>query len=452
MPGRARFMPGWAWTPLHGESLLAKDRHPVKHQAKFYGPAALMVIAAFVLAFQFVKPAPPRHLVMATGGVDGAYHDYAGQYAEYFANEGVELELRPTAGSVENLRLLRNGDVDIAMVQGGIETMEAATSQAVELRSIGSVYYEPLWLFYRSEKPFVDLRDVAGWRVAAGPTGSGTRALVSSILTANGVAGDVQLSDTGGKDAADALIRGEVDAAFLVISAQSPLVERLLRQPGIALADFRRADAYTRRFRFLNELQLPQGALDLADNIPASRVRLLAPAANLVVHPELHPAVIDLMLQAASDVHREGGWFEDHGEFPKPELLAYPLSDEAERFYENGPPFLQRYLPFWAASLIDRLKVMLLPLLVLLFPLFKVMPPIYTWRMRARVYRWYDELEHAEQWLASGDRDRAWVFAELDRIEAEVQQVNVPLSFTDQLYHLREHIELVRRQLSSTAD
>ncbi len=176
-------------------------------------------------------------------------------------------------------------------------------------------------------------------------------------------------------------------------------------------------------------------------------MRLLAPTANLVADPDLHPAVIDLLLLAATEVHKDGGWFEGQDEFPMPGLLAFPLSKEAARFYKNGPPFLQRYLPFWAASLIDRLKVMLLPLIVLLLPLIKVMPPIYTWRMRARVYRWYDELEQAEELLASGERDVEWVSKELARIETEVQQVKVPLSFTDQLYHLRQHIDLVRREI-----
>ena len=212
------------------------------------------------------------------------------------------------------------------------------------------------------------------------------------------------------------------------------------------LFDFARADAYTRRYRFLNSVVLPEGAVDLGENIPDRSVRLLAPTANLVSHPDLHPAVIDLLLQAADEVHSNGGWFEEQDEFPMPGLLAFPLNKEAERYYKDGPPFLQRFLPFWAASLVDRLKVMLLPLLVLMFPLIKVMPPIYTWRMRARVYRWYDELERAEQRLAAGKVERDWVNAELDRIESEVQRVKVPLSFTDQLYHLRQHVDLVRRQ------
>jgi hypothetical protein len=233
------------------------------------------------------------------------------------------------------------------------------------------------------------------------------------------------------------------------MSAESELVDGLLRDRALQPFDFARAEAYTRRYRFLNSVRLPEGAIDLAANIPDQSVRLLAPAANLVSHPELHPAVIDLLLQAASEVHRDGGWFEATDEFPQPGLLAFPLNKEAARYYKHGPPFLQRFLPFWAASLVDRLKVMLLPLLVLLFPLFKVMPPFYTWRMRARVYRWYDELEEAEERLAAGERDRDWVFGELDRIEQEVRQVKVPLSFTDQLYHLRQHIDLVRRQVAA---
>ncbi|MCP5300320.1 MAG: TAXI family TRAP transporter solute-binding subunit [Chromatiaceae bacterium] len=423
---------------------MGNDRHPLQHQMKIYGPAALLVLAAFVLAYQFIKPAPPDRVVMATGGVDGAYHAFAKRYAERLAREGITLELRPTAGSVENVRLLRGGEVSLALVQGGVDDADSAST---DLLSLGSVYYEPLWLFHRRESAIEDMRDLAGRRIAVGRPGSGTRALVSRLLADNAVAEDDNWVGVGGGDAVDALINGRIDAAFLVISAQSPLIARLLRTPDVVLADFTRADAYARRYPYLSTLLLPRGVVDLGADIPARPVHLLAPAANIVVRHDLHPAVIQLMMQAASDVHRRGGWFERNGEFPKPELLAFPLSDEADRFYKNGPPFLQRYLPFWAASLVDRLKVMLLPLLVLLFPLVKVMPPIYTWRMRARIYRWYDELENAEMRLGSGKQDAAGVRADLDRIEAEVQRVKVPLSFTDQLYQLRQHIELVRRRI-----
>ena len=421
---------------------MSLDRNPLRHQLAIYGPAALLVVAAFILAFQFIKPAPPDHVVIATGGVDGAYYAFAKRYAEYLAREGITLEVRATKGSVENLALLSKGEVALALVQGGVDGGGSASA----LTSLGSVYYEPLWLFHRRDLVVERLSDLAGARLAVGPQGSGTRALAGRLLADNGIGEQADWVDLGGEGAVDALLAGDVDAAFFVISAHSDAVNRLLRDPRITLADFTRAEAYGRRYRFLRHLELPEGVVDLAANIPERTVHLLATTANLVSSPDLHPAVVDLMLLAATEVHKEGGLFEGQDEFPMPGLLAFPLSSEAERFYDNGPPFLQRFLPFWAASLVDRLKVMLLPLLVLMFPLIKVMPPIYTWRMRARVYRWYDELELAEQRLGAGDIDDRAYFLELDRIEAEVRLVKVPLSFTDQLFNLRQHIELLRRQ------
>ncbi len=414
----------------------------MRHQLAIYGPAAVLVIAAFVVAFQFIKPAPPDSVVMATGSEEGAYHAFAKRYAAYLAREGIELQLRTTAGSVENLALLRSGEVELGFIQGGVDDQQTEP----ELTSLGSVYYEPLWMFHRADVGVRTLRDLRGQVIAVGPAGSGTRALAGRLLRDNGVVAEDRWSPLSGQAAIDALRQGDVAAVFLVISAQSELIGQLLRDERVELFDFARADAYTRRYRFLNSVVLPEGVVDLGENIPNRPVRLLAPTANLVSHPDLHPAVIDLLLQAADEVHSNGGWFEEHDEFPMPGLLAFPLNKEAERYYKDGPPFLQRFLPFWAASLVDRLKVMLLPLLVLMFPLIKVMPPIYTWRMRARVYRWYDELERAEQRLAAGKVERDWVNAELDRIESEVQRVKVPLSFTDQLYHLRQHVDLVRRQ------
>ncbi|MCB1772394.1 MAG: ABC transporter substrate-binding protein [Gammaproteobacteria bacterium] len=417
------------------------DKDPVKHQLKAFAPAVLLVLAAFVVAFQFIKPAPPSRVVMATGSAEGAYHAFAQRYAEIFAREGIELVLRNSAGSVENIALLRGGEVDLALVQGGVDDGAGDAT----LQSLGSVYYEPLWLFHRRDLDIDRISELKQRRIAVGQVGSGTRALVTRLLRDNGVSDVAQWVDLGGRAAVDALTEGRIDALFLVMSAQGELVARLLHHPDVAVADFARAKAYSRRYPFLSFLELPEGAVDLAENIPDRPVRLLAPTANLVSRPDLHPAVIDLLLIAAQTVHRDGGWFEQPGEFPKAGLLAFPLSDEAQRFYEHGPPFLQRFLPFWAASLLDRIKVMLLPLLVLLIPLIKVMPPIYHWRMRARIYRWYDELEMAEERSRGGEVDSAWLAKELDRIEGEVRRVKVPSSFTDQLYHLREHIDLVRR-------
>jgi len=414
------------------------------HLLKIYAPATLLVLLGFAVAFQFIKPAPPDRVLMASGGEQGAYHAFAKTYAQRLAAEGIELQIVNTAGSVENIALLRSGRVDVAMVQGGIED----DGQGEELHSLGSLYFEPLWLFKRTGLEIDRLPQLQGKGVAIGQEGSGTQALVKRLLSDNGLKTDSpKLHRLGGDAAAKALLAGQVDAAFFVSSARSELVSLLLRAPDIELVSFERADAYARRYRFLSSLELPEGVVDLHQNIPPSRVKLLAPAANLVVNADIHPAVIDLLLQAAEQAHAEGDWFEERGQFPQDALLAYPLAKEAKRYYRHGPPFLQRYLPFWAASLIDRLKVMLLPLVLMLLPLLRIMPPIYTWRMRSRVYRWYEQLEQVDLQLVKQDADRQALAAELDRIENDVRGVHVPLSFADRLYHLRQHIDLVRQRL-----
>ena len=415
------------------------------HQIKIYAPAVLLVLVGFIVAFQFIKPAPPRSVVIASGAKGGAYHQYAEFYAKRLAKEGIHLKVLETAGSVENIQLLRQGKADIALVQGGIE--DHGTRPVLE--SLGSLYYEPLWLFHAPRITLARLGDLSGLRVGIGKQGSGTRALVGRLLRDNGLSADaVGMSSIGGEQAVQGLLDGTLDAAFFVSSPHSDLIQRLLRDPRVQLTSFDRADAYARRYRFLTGVDLPEGLVDLQHNIPPQRVKLLAPAANLVVNADIHPAITDLLLQAASQAHSEGGWFEAPDQFPSDQLLAYPLADEARRYYQYGPPFLQRYLPFWAASLIDRLKVMLLPLVLMLLPLMKIMPPIYQWRMSSRVYRWYKELARVDLQLSGhppGDRDK--LAAELDRIESEVRHVNVPLSFAHQLYHLRQHIDLLRQRL-----
>ena len=421
----------------------------MKHQLRIFGPAVLLVIIAFIVTFQFVKPAPPKEVTIASGSEAGAYHAFAQSYARYLAREGVTLNIVNTGGSVENIRLLHEGKVDIAFVKGGIKD----EGEGEELRSLASLYYEPLWLFHRAGGDFDRLDALSGKSVAIGSEGSGTKALVEQLLSLNDL-DDEKLNPVmlGGTTAAESLLAGEVDAAFFVSSARSEVIQTLLRSETVKLASLERADAYARRLRFLTRLELPEGLVDLELNIPPRDTKMLAPAANLVVNAELHPAMIDLLLMAATDQHGEGDWFESRNQFPADTLLAYPIHDEAARFLKQGPPFLQKYLPFWAASLIDRLKVMLLPLVLMLLPLIKVMPPVYNWRMRARVYRWYSELDDVDQALFASEsitgEQRENLTRELDRIEADVREVSIPLSFANQLYHLRQHVDLVRKRLA----
>ena len=422
------------------------DHNDWKSRLQIYGPAGLLVFAAFALAYQFIKPAPPNAVVLAAGDPAGAYYEFAKRYRTYLADEDIDVKIIDTAGSIDNLALLGSGQASVGFVQGGVPA-----NRDHKLEALGSLYFEPLWLFHRRGMNLDRLGALRGQRVGIGPEGSGTRALVQRLLADNQLTDALRALPLGGDTAVKALISGDVDAAFFVASAEAPLVAQLLSHPEIELASLERADAYARRYRYLSTVVLPEGAVDLAKNIPSRTVQLLAPAAGLVARADLHPALVDLLLLAAREAHGQGGWFEATGRFPSAEYLEFPLNKEAERFYEHGPPLLQRYLPFWAASLMDRLKVMLLPLVVLLIPMLKVMPPIYTWRMRSRVYRWYRELEAVDTMLLDEGDDQgkqAQALAELDRIERDVRQVQVPLSFAGQLYHLRQHIDWVRRTIN----
>lgn len=417
-------------------------------QARLYAPAAILLLIGFAVAYQFVEPAPPLRLRIAAGEADGAYTAHASAYADYLARHGVTLEIRQTAGSIENLQLLRNGEVEAGFVQGG--TADPADSAG--LLSLGSLYYEPLWLFYRGSGSKQRFADLAGSRIAIGPEGSGTEQLARILLQdTNAVALGITTRTLANESAIAALTLGEIDALITVAGPKSAMVSRLMANPEVQLMDMRRATAYSRLHPYLSALLLPEGVLDLHQDLPPRDIHLIAPTANLVVTPGTHPALVDLLMQAAASVHGKPGWFAERDEFPAPRSLVFELHPEAERFYKHGPPLLQRYLPFWAATLVDRLKVLLVPLVMLLLPLMKIMPPLYQWRMRARIYRWYRELEavEAEARKPAGQNRAAEWLAELDRIESEVARVSVPLSFAGQAYDLRMHVAMVRDRLEA---
>lgn len=409
-----------------------------RDKLKTFLPALVITVGAFMLAYQFVDPAPPNTLTLSAGSKGGAYYAYAESYRDYLKQRGISVRLLESAGSQENVERLSAGEADVAFVQSGI-----ANPENNALTSLGSLYYEPLWVFVRSDAGVKSLIDLKGKSIAVGSKGSGTRVLSVQLLKENGLSEhNTSLSSAGANKAADALLNGKVDAVFLVAGASAETVQMLNQSSRVKLLSFTRAEAYTRRISTLSSLSLPQGTLNLANNMPKKDTTLLAATATLLINKNTHPALQDLLLQAALYVHGGRTLFSHEGEFPTSHYSAITLSKEAQRYYKSGPPFLQRYLPFWAATLVDRLKVMLLPFVALLIPLFKVMPPLYRWRVRSRIYRWYDELGRIDIALAEG-ADQT-LFDELDRIENEIRKVHVPLSYADELYSLRMHLALIR--------
>lgn len=428
-----------------------KEKLDTKDKLKIYGPALLFTIIGIVVAYQFVDPAPPRRIAIGTGSTEEATFTYGKTYSEILAKDGVTLEVISTAGSAENIKLLEadSGGVDVAFVQGGA----APLAKTADLVTLGSLYFEPLWIFHKNDLKLKRLPDLQGLRVAVGPEGSGTRILAMQLLDRNGISEkNTQILPYGHEKAADLLLSGEIDVAIFVSTHRTPYVLRLLDAKSVRLMGLERAEAYALLYHYLYILKVPEGVIDFRANTPSRDLKLVAPTTQLVARKDLHPALISLILQAAEEVHETGSEFERQGQFPSPEYLEFELSEEAERFYKSGPTFLQRYLPFWLANFITRMRIMLLPLIVLLLPFFKLTPPLYRWRMRSRIYRWYSELQaletkaNREEIAANLDK----YLTELDRIEKTVSDISVPLSYTEELYHLRSHIEMLRNNLLKT--
>ncbi len=411
----------------------------------------LIVGIGFVVAYQFVEPAPPKHIVITTGSESGAYYQFANRYAAILAKNGITLEVKASAGSLENLERLKKDEAQIGFVQGGVvppkEDPDAEDDSG--LLSLGSLFYEPVWVFYRGEKKLDRLTDLRGKRIAIGQEGSGVRQLAQQLLVANEIPLGRNLVPVAGLKAAEELQQGRIDAAFIIAAESAPVVQVLLRSPGVRLMSFAQANAYQRRFPFLTRLTLPQGVADLVRDYPPEDIKVLAPTANLIVRDDLHPALQTLLLQALSDVHGKSGFFQDAGEFPSYMDQMLPLSPDAARYFKSGSPFLQRYLPFWLAVLIDRLIVLLVPIIALLIPLLKIAPALYTWRVRSKIFRIYGELKFLEEDIKQhSDIERAGEYRlRLDTLEDEASQLHVPLGFTDLVYTLREHVNLVRQAL-----
>lgn len=425
-------------------------RKAFRHQWKIWGPTVLIVALAFLIAYQFVEPAPPRQLVLATGDESGAYHRFGKRYRQILADEGVELILKTSSGAVDNLQSLQSEDqpVDVAFIQGGV----AGETPPEGLEALASVFLEPLWVFVPQSAPSVWLNDLKGRRLAVGAKGSGTRVMVTQLLQANRIDADnTELLDLGAAEAVEALRDGSADALFLVASHQSEIVRGLLEDPDYHLMNIERAGAYRQNYRFLETVKLAQGAADLSLNLPPEDVMLLAPVASLVAREGLHPTLIDLLLLAATTVHRPGDLFSARDEFPSDRHLDFPLNDEASRYLQSGPPLLQRHLPFWVASFVERMAVLLIPLITLLIPLARILPPALDWRVRRPIYRWYDELS-AIAAAASGTDDKDELDKlrlRLDRIDQELNRLEVPRHRSDLVFNLRTHVKLIRDKLAN---
>lgn len=413
---------------------------------KVWGFLALIVIVGFVITYQYVGAPPPKIVRMATGAKNGAYYAFAQQYARLLAKDAIVLEVVSTAGSVENLSLLKDGRVSLALVQGGSATFD----DKQRLQSLGSLFLEPVWVFVRARQPIKRFLDLKGKRLAVGASGSGTYLLANQLLSAAGITeSNSTLVRGDSSQAVTSLSQGTIDAAFFVASPTAPLIRSLLENPNFQLLNFDRAAAYGRLFPFLAPVILAEGVVNLERNVPSHDTSLVAVSANLAARGDLHASLIPALLEAITKVHEGGGLLEQKRQFPSVDFVDLPLNEDARRYIANGPSFLYRWLPYGWAVLLDRLKILILPFLALLIPLFRVAPPLYDWRTRSKIYRWYAvvrEIDTAVQAKASAGEAQS-LLDRLANLEREVTSVSVPLSYTGELYNLRLHIRLLQQKL-----
>ena len=417
-------------------------------------PLLLITLLALWAGFKFIRPAPPDTIIITGGAKGSSFANAAEKYRAILERNGVKLQILESEGSLDNLRRLRDPafKVDVGFVQGGL----VVDGDAGDLVSLGSLFYVPLVVFYRGEQPVERLSEFKGKRLAIGREGSGTHFLNVLLLRANGVDKTTStLLDLSGADAAQALLERKIDAALLMGDAATPeIMRKLVHTRGIHMMDFKQADAYSRRFRYLSKLELPMGSIDFAKNMPEQTMALIAPTVELVARPDLHPALSDLLVEAARETHGRATLLQRAGEFPAPLEHEYPISGDAARYYKSGKGFWYRYLPFWLASLVDRTMVVLVPIVVVLIPGVKLVPALYRWRIRTRIYKRYGELMALEREMLNETtpEQRTELGKRLDEIEKRVNGSKMPLPFADQFYVLREHINFVRRRLAASGD
>jgi TRAP-type uncharacterized transport system substrate-binding protein len=419
------------------------------------GPVLILSVAVILIALHFVRPAPPSTLTLSAGPAGSSFNAVAEQYQKILGRNGIDLKILTSEGSLENLNRLTDGSsgVDVALVQSGV----TGSGDSGDLVSLGSMFYQPVIIFYRGREALHRLSQLNGRRLAIGPEGSGTRFLALALLKGNDIDidnGKTRLLDLEGEAARSALLNNQADAIFLSGDSASPATIRdMLHAPGLRLFDFEQADAYVRRFSYLSKLQLPAGAFDLGENLPSTPINMLAPTVELLSHSDLHPALTDLLIEAALETHGKASLLQNAGQFPTTLIHSFPISTEAARYYKAGRSFAYRYLPFWLASLLTRALVVLLPIIVVVIPSLRYLPQLYNWRIRSRIHRRYGELMAIER-ESLGDLSperRAALLERVDEIERSVIAVKMPGSHGEALYRLRELLHFVRNRLSQVS-
>jgi TRAP-type uncharacterized transport system substrate-binding protein len=412
---------------------------PSKKILTFGLPLVLLIIIVIIFSIRSLDPAPPNHLTIAIGEDQSEVQAVIKRYQRLLKAEGVTLHVKLTTGPIENLRLLEDdaSGVSVAFVPDGLGSVDTQP----DVESLGSLYYEPLWVFYRSKNQYNYFSQLIGEKIAVGKPGRGTL----SGLDPN----EAQLINMNSADSALALKKGAIDAAFFMLPADSSIIHDLALQKDLKMMDVSQAEAISRRDAAFRHLVLPRGALDLESDIPNKELNLVSSTTTLLVRDDLHPALSFLLLKAATTIHNASGILEKHGEFPTAKDDTFTLSKDAIQFYKTGAPFWQRYLPYWLAAWFDRFIFLVIPILAFVLPLFRAIPKIYNWRLRTKIYQRYGELKFIETEIkadATKEEQESYL-QQISMIEERVNKMKMPQNFSEYLYSLKGHIQFVRDRI-----
>ena len=418
----------------------------------------LIVVTVIAAAYLFLKSAPPKTLVITSGPPGSVFERYALSYSNSLARDHVRVKIVPSRGSEENLARLSvaGSKYDLGFVQGGLDPVDQADGKSRTLYSLGSIMYEPLWVFCRATNTAMLLSDFNGQRLAIGAPGSGSLSLSRSLLATNGIVagGRTKLLEIEGDEGVTNLLAGTVDAVFIMSdSVSTNTMRKVLRNPDFRIFDFVQSAAYTRRFPHLNRLEIPRGGIDFGKDLPARDIHLVGPTVELVAGAGLHPAISDLLLEAAKEVHSRPSLLQQKGEFPSSVEHEYKISPAANRYYKTGKSWLYRNLPFSVAGVVEGVIALIVPMAILLVPGLKLIPAVLRWRVKLILFRWYRALQAVERGLMGKVTPESFneLMSRLDQIEATVKSIKVPASFADQFYALRGHISYVRAKFQDHA-
>jgi TRAP transporter TAXI family solute receptor len=414
-------------------------------------PVALFFgfFAYFLFSFtsQFIEPLPEKKITIATGREDGNYHALALEYKKLLAKEKVELHIIPTAGSLDALKLVQNNQADIAFYQSGL----LKEHNHSEVESLATIYFEPISIFYNKELNLSYINQLKGKRIAIGEEGSGTKVVASKLLRANLIdQNNSTLHYLNNQQALEAIQNRHIDALFIVSSANSAVITALLQSPDIELLHIKRAQAYDKRFAYLTALTLYEGSIDLMENLPNKDTTLLSTTASLIANQSLEDELIRIFMKQLKKVHIKESILQKRGEFPSQNYLEIELNSEAKRYLEHGDTWLEKIFPFWIANNIDRLKILLIPLITLLIPLLKSALPIYRWSIRFSIYRWYDDINAIDLKLDTplSKEELESLYQELMHLSKEIKETTkVPLSYMGEYYNLRIHLRLITQRI-----